>query len=209
MKGFKDTKSPLPGGKEYQTSKLALMVFARAFQKHLDAYVRPDKQPNNARVIMVDPGLCRTPGTRRWLSSGSLLGLGLYMLLWPLWWLVLKSAEMGAEAFMYAAMEAELGKGEGGRLLRECREVKVFSEEVGDEKVAEQLWKLSEAQIKALEKEDAVRRAVEKKKAEQEGKVKDSERVVEITDEKESNGSLATGKEAKSQGSRRSRKANK
>ena len=207
LRGVRDSKSPLPKGREYQTSKLALMVFGRAFQKHLDAYVRPDKQPNNARVMMVDPGACRTPGTRRWLSGGHLLGLLAYMLLWPVWWLVLKSNEMGAETFLHAAMAAELGRGEGGKLLRECREAKVFGESFEDDKIAEQLWKMSEGQIAALEKEDALRRSAEKKKAEQKGKIKDGERVVEITDEKDSNGSLTTGSEAKNPGSKRSRRA--
>jgi len=44
----------------YGSSKLALMTFASAFQKHLLAYNRPDKQPMNARVIMINPGWCRT-----------------------------------------------------------------------------------------------------------------------------------------------------
>ncbi|PHH59461.1 hypothetical protein CDD80_1778 [Ophiocordyceps camponoti-rufipedis] len=39
----------------YARSKLALTVFALAFQKHLDAYKRPDQLPMNARVILVDP----------------------------------------------------------------------------------------------------------------------------------------------------------
>ena len=43
-------------GAAYARSKLALMVFGHAFQKHLDAYKRPDGLPMNARVIFVDPG---------------------------------------------------------------------------------------------------------------------------------------------------------
>lgn len=167
LKAMRDDKSPLPQGREYETSKLALMVFATAFQKHLDAFARPDKQPNNARVIMVDPGLTRTPGMRRWLTLGSLWGLLVYVALWPVWWLFLKSPDMGAQGFLTAAMEAELGATAGGRLIKECRETKFLKDEVKDEGVAKKLWKFSEQQVVAVEKESAVRRALIKNASEE------------------------------------------
>ncbi|KAG7005431.1 hypothetical protein G7Y79_00019g046110 [Physcia stellaris] len=166
LKSLKDSHTPLSPGKEYGTSKLAMMVFAQAFQKHLDNYQRPDKQPNNARVVLVDPGFSRTPGMRRWLTMGSLWGLLIYLLMWPLWWLVLKSPLQGAQTFLRAAMEAELGKGVGGRLLKECREVDFMRPEVRDENVAKKLWNFSEKQIEALEKKGAVKRALAKKEEE-------------------------------------------
>jgi NAD(P)-dependent dehydrogenase (short-subunit alcohol dehydrogenase family) len=92
----------------YAASKLALATFAQSFQKHLDTHARPDKRPNNARVLVVDPGWARTPGMRRWLSGGSLWGLLLYLVCWPLWCVLLKSAEQGAQSFLFAAMEASL-----------------------------------------------------------------------------------------------------
>lgn len=205
---MKDTKAPLPKGKEYGTSKLALMVFASAFQKHLDAYKRPDKHPNVARVVMVDPGLVRTPGMRRWLTMGSLWGLLIYIIMWPLWWLVLKSSDMGAQGFLQACMEAELGKGPGGRFLKECRDRDILRAEVRDEKVAAELWKFSEKQIEALEKDDAVKRALAKK--EQEENAKTSQ--VDHDTSKSVNGTSAetartTTKGTKTPGSRRSKKA--
>ncbi|KAL8927329.1 MAG: hypothetical protein Q9172_001407 [Xanthocarpia lactea] len=160
---LKDTRSPLPTGKEYGTSKLATMVFAQAFQKHLDGFKRPDKQPNNARAVIVDPGLTRTPGMRRWLSMGSLWGLLLYVVMWPLWWLTLKSPEMGAQSFLYAAMEADLGRGAGGKYIKECKERVYLRKEVKDEAVAQKLWEFSDKQIETLEKEGATRRAKAKK----------------------------------------------
>lgn len=163
IKNMQDTRTPLPSGREYGTSKLAIMIFARAFQKHLDAYARPDKQPNNARVILVDPGFTRTPGMRRWLTMGSLWGLGIYLAMWPLWWLVLKSPPQGAQSFLRAAMEAELGRGVGGRYIKECREWEVLRPEIGDEEMAQKLWEFSEKQIEAVEKEGAVKRALAKK----------------------------------------------
>jgi hypothetical protein len=147
----------------YATSKLALMTFAIAFQKHLSAYTRPDKNPMNARVIVVDPGWSRTPGMRRYLSFGSLWGLAIYLITWPLWWLVLKSPDQGAQTFLYAAMEAQYGRGEGGKFLKECREIKFLRNEIEDENIQKKLWEVSDTTVQALEKEGAMRRAKEKK----------------------------------------------
>ena len=173
------------------------MVFAQSFQKHLDAYVRPDKQPMNARAVIVDPGWTRTPGMRRWLTLGSLWGLLAYLALWPLCWLVLKSPEQGAQSFLRAAMEAELGAGAGGRLIKECIEVAYARSDVRDEALGKQLWQASEQQIQALEKEGAVRRALEKKQREERAEA----------DRAAGQDAAGAGRAEKKPGSRRSRKA--
>lgn len=105
----------------YGASKTALMVFGGELQRRLDAYQRKDGEKVNVRVFNVDPGLARTPGARRWLSLGSLWGLALYLITWPLWWLVLKSPNAAAQTFLAAAMSQEYTKGEGGRFLKECK----------------------------------------------------------------------------------------
>ncbi|KAH7414190.1 hypothetical protein DE146DRAFT_627255 [Phaeosphaeria sp. MPI-PUGE-AT-0046c] len=153
----------------YATSKLALMTFAVAFQKHLSTYARPDKKPMNARVIMVDPGWTRTPGMRRFLTFGSLWGLALYLFMWPMWWLVLKSGDQGAQTFLYAAMEAQWGRGDGGYFLKECMRVPYTRKEIDDETLQKQLWESSSKTIEVLEKESAKRRALEKKDKEKAG----------------------------------------
>jgi NAD(P)-dependent dehydrogenase (short-subunit alcohol dehydrogenase family) len=150
----------------YATSKLALMTFAVAFQKHLSTYARPDKKPMNARVIMVDPGWTRTPGMRRFLTFGSLWGLALYLIMWPVWWLVLKSGDQGAQTFLYAAMEAQWGRGEGNYFLKECRRINWTKKEIEDEVLQQKLWESSSKTIEVLEKESARRRALEKKETE-------------------------------------------
>ena len=170
LKSLQDSRTPLPKGKEYGASKLATMIFAQVFQKHLDSYERPDKQANNARTVLVDPGFSRTPGMRRWLTMGTLWGLMLYLVTWPFWWLVLKSPIQGAQSFLYAAMEAELGTGRGGRLIKECRDMGFLRKEVQDEEVAKKLWTFSERQIEALEKEGAIKRSKEKKEKTAKGK---------------------------------------
>lgn len=150
----------------YRMAKLSLMVFAQAFQKHLFSYQRPDKQPMNARVLIVDPGFSRTPGTRRWLTGGSLWGLIIYLFTWPLWWLVLKSPQQGAQSLLYAAMDSRFGRGPGGWMIKECKEVDFLRKEVRDDKIAKQLWEFSEQQIQAKEKESATKRALAKKEQE-------------------------------------------
>lgn len=209
LKALRDTRNPLPRGKEYGTSKLASMVFGQAFQKHLDAYQRPDKQPNNARVIIVDPGFTRTPGMRRCLTMGSLWGLLLYLSLWPLWWLVLKSPARGAQSFLRAAMEAELGRGVGGRFIKECKEVEYLRPEIRDESVARELWAFSERQIEALEKESAAGRARAKREPNKQGGDDEEDKVKADTAGGAKRTSNIGTREAQGRapGSRRSRKA--
>lgn len=202
LKDLKEDRSPLPPGRRYETSKLACMVFAQAFQKHLDEYKRPDKQSNNARVIVVDPGFTRTPGMRRWLTMGSLWGLLIHLTTLPIWWLILKSPLQGAQGFLRAAMEAELGRGTGGRFIRECREVEYLRPEIKDEDAQKKLWAFSEKQIEALEKEGAVQRALAKK-----GKdVLETEKPSEKHEKEEEMVRKQAAKGSKKEGSRRSRK---
>jgi len=190
--------------KAYARSKLAMMVFGQAFQKHLDAYKRPDGLPMNARVIFADPGFTRTPGMRRWLTRGSLWGLILYVFGYFLPWLFLKSAEMGAQSILYAAMEAGLGRGVGGKLIKECMEVDFARTDVKSEEVAKQLWETSDKLIEKTEKEQAALRALEKKAQETRDKEK---KAAEQAEEIESLVSaVKKGKEAEKKSSRRQRK---
>ncbi|KAI0520908.1 short chain dehydrogenase/ reductase [Xylaria bambusicola] len=190
--------------KAYARSKLAMMVFGQAFQKHLDAYKRPDQMPMNARVIFVDPGLTRTPGMRRWLTRGSILGLVLYILGYFLPWLFLKSEERGAQSILHAAMESSLGRGQGGKLIKECMEVDFARKDVKNEDIAKTLWEASDKLIEKTEKKQATLRAVEKKKQEtQEKGKKEAEQAQEIEALVES---IKKGKEAEKKPSRRQRK---
>ncbi|KIH90308.1 oxidoreductase, short chain dehydrogenase/reductase family [Sporothrix brasiliensis 5110] len=168
----------------YARSKLALMVFARSFQKHVDAHKRPDNLPGNVRVLVVDPGMSRTPGFRHWLTGGSLLWLVLgYVLLYPLWWLFIKSADDGAQSILYAAMDGELRRmrdfGTAGdaladdaardplahKIIKECRVMDTARRDVEDETVAKALWQDSDLLVEETEKRAAERRQREKEAA--------------------------------------------
>ncbi|KAG0157735.1 hypothetical protein PDIDSM_4920 [Penicillium digitatum] len=177
----------------YALSKLALNIFAHSFQRHLNAYERPDGLPPSTRVIVVDPGFTRTPGMRRWLSGGSLWGLALYLLTWPIWWLLFKSPAQGAQSILYAVMEQQYGRSGGGWLIKECRQMDFARADVGNDEVGKKLWEFSEKMIEEAEKESAVLRALEKKEAEVEKAKKE----------------VAEKKGKKTEGSRRSRKAQK
>ncbi len=181
-------------------SKLSLMIFATSFQKHLNAFKRPDGQPPSARVVLVDPGHSRTPGTRRWLTGGSLVGLLAYLVTWPIWWLILKSPQQGAQTILYAAMEAKYGRGTGGWMLKECQEVDFARKEVADEEVGKKLWEASEKQIEEREKEGAVLRALQKKVEEDNEKAKTQAQAPKPA---------PSGAKEQKAGSRRSRKGNK
>ena len=47
---------------------------------------------------------------RRWLTRGSLWGLFLYLVSYPLPWLVLKSPAQGAQSILHAVMEGDLAR---------------------------------------------------------------------------------------------------
>lgn len=186
-------------GNAYATSKLALVTFAIAFQKHLVTYKRPDGFPANIKVLLVDPGYCRTPGMRRWMTGGSLLGLLVYLITYPLWWLILKSPDMGAQSFLYAAMEERFSREEGGLLIKECKQRDFLRTDVLEEPKQKMLWEYSEQMVQEAEKRGAVERA--KAKKEQDEKKEEAQAEEELKKYKDT-----IGKKEKKDGSRRSKK---
>lgn len=106
----------------FGSAKLQLSLFAYEFQRRLNAYVRPDnKEAPNVRLIITDPGLMRTPSFNRFASLGSLLGLLFYLILWPVWWLFLKSPHGGAQSTLYAVMSPEFEEVREVQYVSECK----------------------------------------------------------------------------------------
>ena len=109
-----------------------------------------------------------------------------------------------------AAMEVDLGRGLGGRLIREGRDKRYARGEVMDEKAQKELWEYSEKQITILEKAGAAKRTLEKKEAEAAEKKKEAAEKKAAVDGLDGltglkvDGAAAKGK---TPGSRRSRKA--
>ena len=182
----------------YGSAKLALMTFSHAFQKHLASNKRKDGAESIARVLCVDPGWTRTPGMRRSLSMGTLWGLSLYLITWPMWWLVLKSPEQGTESLLWATMDEKFSKGQGWHMIKECIEVGLGNKELTIQSEAHQkrLWEMSDKAVEALEKQAAQKRAVQK--AEDEERKKEQDRQTQREKENE-----------RKPGSRKSRKNDK
>ena len=181
-----DTPKAANPTKAYGSAKLALMTFSHAFQKHLASYKRKDGADPVARVICVDPGWSRTPGTRRSLSMGTLWGLFLYLVTWPMWWLVLKSPEQGSQSLLWATMEEKFAKGQGWHAVKECLEVSLGVKEadIKNEEKQKQLWEMSDKAVEALEKQAAQKRATKKSEDEERRKKEEREKQREQENER-------------------------
>lgn len=115
-----------------------------------------------------------------------------------MWWLFLKSAEQGAQSLLWAVMDEKFAKGQGWHMVKECHEVGLGSQEaeIKDEEKQKRLWEMSDKAIEALEKQNAQKRAVEKKEEEEAKKEEDRKKSREKDNERQP-------------GSRKSRKAEK
>ena len=160
-------------------ANLALMTFIVEFNRRLHAYKRKDGTPVNARTFLIDPGFARTPGTRKYLTLGSLWGLLVYFLTWPLWWLVLKSPLQASQSFLFASMSPECGEGEGGLLYRECAKGIIRRGEVLDEDMGKKLWEASEKEIEDVERKSAQERNKQVKEGSKENQGRNKARKTE------------------------------
>ncbi|KAF3931496.1 hypothetical protein ABW19_dt0205091 [Dactylella cylindrospora] len=147
----------------YGAAKIALMALVAELQRQLDEYKRPDGMPMNVKIWSVDPGIMRSPGSRRWLSLGSILGLLIYVVAWPFWWVVLKSTDEGSQSFLTGLYDLDIFRGQGGGLIRECQISPFRKPEIDSEVLGQQLYEVSKLQINDLEKKAAKERAKEKK----------------------------------------------
>ncbi|EGW30813.1 uncharacterized protein SPAPADRAFT_156088 [Spathaspora passalidarum NRRL Y-27907] len=154
--------------KVYGTSKLLLGLFAREFQSQLMTYERKDLTPCNVRVNLVNPGLLRSPSMRRTLSMGTVWGLILYLLMYPIWWLCLKSLNQGAQSFYFALFAPMLMKIDGGVSIQECKINTKVRKEYSDEELCKRVFEQTEKLIKELETRSAIERKKNTTKEEQE-----------------------------------------
>src|SRR5690606_20450241 len=96
-------------------------------------------------------------------------------------WFLLKSPLRGAQSLLCAAMNEDLGRGPGGKLIKECMVVDFARRDVDDEEVAKKLWEESDELIERVEKEQARMRAREKKiREEAEKQAREAEKVKEV-----------------------------
>jgi NAD(P)-dependent dehydrogenase (short-subunit alcohol dehydrogenase family) len=143
----------------FGASKLLLSMFAYEFQRRLNEYKRPDKAKNNVRLVLVDPGLTRTASFRRFASFGAIIGLLLYLVMWPIWWLVLKSPFNGAQTHLYAAMAPDFEETLDVQYTAQCKiRPPPPRSELHDKALQKEAFNLTEKMIKSIETRSAVAR---------------------------------------------------
>ncbi|QSL65650.1 hypothetical protein MERGE_002963 [Pneumocystis wakefieldiae] len=138
--------------------------FITSLEIRISNYKRPDEFPNNVRCYVVDPGFVRSHMTLRFLSFGSLWGLLLYIIMWPLWYIVLKSCKQGAQSLLYCIMSSECGTGQGGKLIVKCSMRDISTKKYINSDISSNLWKITETYIMDVEKKEAIKRNILKKK---------------------------------------------
>lgn len=144
-------------------AKLALALFGYVLQRKCVEYERKDQAPCNVHVCVVDPGIMRSPSFKRWITLGSLKGLFLYLLVWPVWWFFLKASKEGAQSIFYALMAPEIQQTLDVSYISECRIRRApLRSEFGDQKFQEDLVRATDKLIETAEKQAAM----EQKRAE-------------------------------------------
>ncbi|PIG82555.1 oxidoreductase [Aspergillus arachidicola] len=191
-KNSKNVKKAGAGSKKskpslFGASKLAMMSFAQSFQKHLNAYERPDKMPPCTRS---HPGYSSL--VDGWVALGAppLSHYLAFVVVGP------EVAAAGRPEYSVCCHGGRFGRGTGGWMIKECQEVDFARKDIKDEEAGKLLWQFSEAQIEQKERESAVKRALANKEQQEKEKQKN-------------NGASSSKPAAKEQtpGSRRSRKA--
>lgn len=183
--GQLDVEDPLFLNKRYPSSKpwnvfglakLELGLFAKEYQRRLLAIPRKDGSPCNVRINLVNPGLMRSPSTKRVASFGSLFGLLAYVCLLPILWIFLKSSGNGAQSIFHALYSSDFVNLQGGNFIANCNIYKPARGEFEDEELQKQLYDNTEKDIAKVEKESAIRR----KRAENLNVPKKEEKIEEL-----------------------------
>lgn len=146
----------------FGASKLYLMAMLRLLQLKIDNHKRPDGMPSRVKCIAVDPGLVRTQSFRRFVSFGTIIGLFVYLITYPIWFIFFKTGFNGAQSILYASMAPSADVDEtgvrGGDVIQECRPKEIRRTEITDTEFQEKLWQASEKVIAAAEKRSALAR---------------------------------------------------
>lgn len=115
--------------KAYQNSKLANNLFARELAKRT--------QGSGISVHCLHPGMARTELGRH-VPFPKVLKLILY----PLYWLLVRSAWQASQTVLYCALNADL-EGQTGKYYGNCKE-EPWPENAQDDEAAARLWTISE-----------------------------------------------------------------
>lgn len=140
-------------------AKLCLALTGFELQRQFDNYERKDNAPPNVHVAVVDPGIMRSPGFKRYITCGRVWMLVLYTLLWPIWWLFLKSSVDGAQSVLYALMSPDVAIKEDVAYISDSRIRAVPPRsEFGNAEKQQKLFAETAKLIESTEKASAVER---------------------------------------------------
>ena len=124
-----DSKSSYKNRPSYADTKLANNLFARELARRTEGL--------GVSIYCLRPGIVRTQ-----LGQHVPLVMFLSFLLWPLRWLLMKSAQEGCQTVLYCAVSEEL-QDESGHFYANCAE-EVWSKVSLDDSTATELWNVSE-----------------------------------------------------------------
>lgn len=113
----------------YNNSKLANNLFARELARRT--------MGSGISVYCLSPGMVRTQ-----LGRHLELGMAAKLLIYPLYWLLSKTAVQGCQTILYCTLEEKL-EGVSRKMYRNCKDEPWHDSSMNDE-VAEQLWDVSE-----------------------------------------------------------------
>lgn len=154
-------------------SKLALTMFGYEYRRRVNDFERSDKQPSKIAVSVVDPGMMRSPSFKRFFSMGSVLGLIVYLLFWPIWWVFLKTSLQGAQSLLFALKNPDIIEQTEASYISECR-VRNHPprKELKNAELMSKLYDVSSEMVLAVEKE-SVRRIKRQELEQKRAKEKD------------------------------------
>ena len=118
----------------YRQSKLANVLFTRELAKRL--------QGSNVTVSALHPGVVRTELFRYAQDSAGFWFNLLFMCIYPLMMVVLKTPKEGAQTSIYCAVSEEVD-GVSGKYFSDCKEKALMPHALADDD-ANKLWQLSE-----------------------------------------------------------------
>lgn len=146
-------------------AKLSLALMGYELQRQFDSHERKDGAPSNVHVSIVDPGMMRSPSFKRFITFGRLWMILIYLILWPIWWLLLKSSVDGCQSMLFAIMNPDTIEQKTTAYISNVgvRDAPPRSEFSDIEKQKE-LFERTAKLIEAVEKRTAVQRNQDKPK---------------------------------------------
>ena len=118
----------------YGQSKLANIYFTRMLSYQL---------PNYVKTVSVNPGLSRTQIFRHVLDPSPVFNFIVMRLFYPLFWLVSKSAEEGAQTPLFCAL-CPFEELESGKYYADCKVQEESFPTSNWKREASKLWEMSE-----------------------------------------------------------------